>query len=76
MKKLKVTISGLTESDAASSVVFRIWQHDKLLVEDTLKGKISGEYIKLYDVNCSNEPLKIEHNRNGLTSFKITASIA
>ncbi|WFQ80951.1 hypothetical protein PXH59_07630 [Xenorhabdus sp. SF857] len=76
MKTLKVTVSGLTENNTANSVNFKIWQHDKLLVEDTLKGKISGEYTKAYDVDCSDEPIRAEHNRNDLLSLKITVNIA
>ncbi|PHM23032.1 hypothetical protein [Xenorhabdus budapestensis] len=76
MKKLTVTLSGLNESNAAGSVIFKVWQRDKLLIEDTLKGKVSERYSKVYDIDGSNEPVRIEHNRNDLPSLKITARIA
>ncbi|OTA14206.1 hypothetical protein Xbed_03717 [Xenorhabdus beddingii] len=76
MKKLTVTLSGLNENNTASSVSFKVWQRDKLLIEDTLKGKISEKYSKVYDVECSNEPVRVEHNHNDLPSLKITANVA
>ncbi|MDE9447856.1 hypothetical protein KKJ04_20500 [Xenorhabdus bovienii] len=76
IKKLAVTLSGLNENNTVSSVTFKVWQRDNLLIEDTLKGKISERYSKVYDIDGSNEPVRIEHNRNDLPLLKITARIA
>ncbi|PHM31312.1 hypothetical protein [Xenorhabdus innexi] len=76
MSKLTLTISGLNENNTASSVDFKAWQGDRLLIKDTLNGKVSEGYKKVYDTECTHEPVIVEHNRDDLPSLKITASIA
>ncbi|HEI6727804.1 hypothetical protein QVN82_03985 [Yersinia enterocolitica] len=59
MKKIRVSISKLN-----GSVDFEVFQNGKLLFKDTISGKCTNEYVKIYDVECSSEPLTINHSGN------------
>ncbi|EMT0827776.1 hypothetical protein WMC13_003698 [Salmonella enterica] len=78
MKNIMVTISDLYALKngvmSAGSVAFKVMQGGKVLIEDVLHGKVSGEYKKRYSVNCDTTPLSVQHN-NSEKNFKITASV-
>lgn len=77
MKKVKVTIAHLEEHYEGivqgAKVTFKVIQDGKVLVEETLSGKATGPYVKMYEVNATDSNISIEHDRHDLPWLKITA---
>jgi len=77
MKKIKVTISRLEQHCdglvTGASVTFRVVQNANVLVEDSLTGKATQPYSKIYDVNADDSDVYVTHNRNDLSWLTITA---
>lgn len=80
MQKMIVTLSGLNETrdgvPVETSSAFKVWQGDNLLIDDTLYGKSTATYRHGYDVECSDEPLRVAHNRTDLKGLSVTACVA
>lgn len=80
MQKVIVTLSGLNETrdgvPVETSAAFKVWQGDNLLIDDTLYGRSTAAYRHGYDVECSDEPLRVEHNRPDLKGLSVAACIA
>lgn len=77
MKKLAVTIRHLENHKdgivSGDEVTFNISQGSKVLIEDKLVGKCTGPYAREYEVNASDEPISVAHNRPDLPWLSITA---
>ncbi|CRL43694.1 hypothetical protein SGGMMB4_05245 [Sodalis glossinidius str. 'morsitans'] len=80
MQKVIVTLSVLNETrDGApvgTSAAFKVWQGDNLLIDDTLYGGSTVAYRHDYDVACSDEPLRVKHNRPDLKGLSVTSCVA
>lgn len=78
MKNLKVTINNLMEfADGivrGANVTFTVLQSGKVLIEETLSGKVTGPYLKKYEVVGSDADVVVEHNRPDLAHLSITAA--
>lgn len=79
MKKLKVTIAHLEEYFdgvvQGATVNFQVIQNGRVLAEDTLSGKATQPFSKMYDVNASDDAINVTHNRPDLTWLTITAEL-
>lgn len=79
MKKLKVTIAHLEEyCDGiiqGTTVNFQVIQNGRVLAEDSLSGKATHPFSKMYDVNASDDAINVTHNRPDLTWLTITAEL-
>lgn len=79
MKKLKVTIAHLEEyCDGiiqGATVNFQVSQNDRVLAEDSLSGKATHPFSKMYDVNASDGDINVTHDRPDLTWLMITAEL-
>lgn len=80
MVKLTVTISHLEEYRdglvTGSSVKFRVWQENALLVEDTIMGKASAPFHKVYNVDAGHDEIRTEHNRPDLPWLNVQAVLS
>jgi hypothetical protein len=80
MEILTVTINNLVEhTDGVihgTAVTFSVKQAGKLLVEDTLSGKLTQLYRKTYEVEATDDAITVEHNRADLPELSITASLS
>ncbi|MET3701528.1 MULTISPECIES: hypothetical protein [Enterobacteriaceae] len=78
MKNLKVTINNLMEfADGivqGANVTFKVIQAGKVLIEETLSGKVTSPYLKKYEVVGSDTDVVVEHNRPDLAHLSITAA--
>ncbi|CRL45117.1 Virulence-associated protein E [Sodalis glossinidius str. 'morsitans'] len=61
---------------AWTALAGRVWQGDNLLIDDTLYGRSTAAYRHGYDVDCSDESLRVEYNRPDLKGLSVTACIA
>lgn len=79
MKKLKVTIAHLEEyCDGivqGETVNFQVIQNGRVLAEDSLSGKATHPFSKMYDVNASDGDINVTHDRPDLTWLTITAEL-
>lgn len=77
MKKLKVTIAHLEEyCDGivqGATVNFQVIQNGRVLAEDSLSGKATHPFSKMYDVNACDDAINVTHDRPDLTWLTITA---
>ncbi|WP_312284509.1 hypothetical protein [Yokenella regensburgei] len=78
MKKLTVKIRGLQGCHdnylSGTSVTFKVFQSGSVLVEDTLSGKASLPYQKVYRVSEGVGEVIVAHNRPTLDWLSITAN--
>ncbi|MEG9611459.1 hypothetical protein V6W99_20985 [Citrobacter portucalensis] len=79
MKKLKVTIAHLEECCdgivQGATVNFQVIQNGRVLAEDSLSGKATHPFSKMYDVNASDGDINVTHDRPDLTWLTITAEL-
>lgn len=77
MKKLKVTVVRLEEycdGDLQGATVnFQVIQNGRVLAEDSLSGKATHPFSKMYDVNASDDAINVKHDRPDLTWLTIVA---
>jgi hypothetical protein len=74
MKKLEVKFSA--DGLKPQNVAFAVMQAGRVLVEDTLTGKISAEYSRSYEVEADESHIDLfVHNVNDPT-LTITASLS
>lgn len=79
MKKLKVTIARPEECCdgiiQGTAVNFQVSQNRRVLVKDSLSGKTTHPFSKMYDVNASDDVINVTHDRPDLTWLTITAGL-
>lgn len=79
MKKLKVTIAHLEEHCdgivTGARVTFQVVQNGRLLVEDSLSGKATGPFSKVYNVSATDADIYVTHDRHDLSWLTITAEL-
>ncbi|HEE0082154.1 TPA: hypothetical protein R8G83_001504 [Citrobacter youngae] len=79
MKKLKVTIAHLEEyCDGiiqGTTVNFQVSQNDRVLAEDSLSGKATHPFSKMYDVNATDDAIDVTHDRPDLSWLTITVEL-
>lgn len=77
MKKLKVTIAHLEQHCdgivTGTSLTFQVVQNGHVLVEDSLSGKATGPFSKVYDVSATDADIYVTHDRHDLSWLTITA---
>lgn len=79
MKKVKVKIAHLEEHIdgivRGANVTFQVIQNGNVIVEDSLSGKASHPFTKIYDVGAHESAIHVMHDRPDLNWLTITAEL-
>ncbi|EOT1929943.1 hypothetical protein LL394_004793 [Serratia marcescens] len=80
MKTLSLTINGLEESRngwvLGAEVNVKVFQQDRLLVEDKFTGLATVPFTRTYSVVAGDGDLRIEHDRPDLADLTISAEFS
>ncbi|EAR4677123.1 hypothetical protein DRY97_05665 [Salmonella enterica subsp. arizonae] len=69
--KVKFSSSGLVLNNAE----FQVLQDDRVLVEDSLSGKISDVFIRNYDVSADGGPVSCRFTKGDIPGLNVTATL-
>lgn len=79
MKKVKVTIAHLEEHYEgivrAANVTFQVIQNESVIVKDSLSGKASHPFTKIYAVDVDESAVHVMHDRPDLSWLTITVEL-
>lgn len=74
MKKLEVKFSA--DGLKTQNLAFTVMQAGRVLVEDTLSGKISAEFTRTYDVEADEGHIDLFLHNVEDSSLRVTASLS
>lgn len=74
MKKLEVKFSA--DGLKTQNLAFRVMQAGRVLVEDTLSGKISAEFRRTYEVEADESHIELLLHNIHDASLTVTASLS
>lgn len=73
MKRVKVEFS--SEGIVIKHAVFQVLQGDRVMVEDSLSGKISDVFIRNYDVSANDSPVSVRFTNGDVPGLNVTAAL-
>ncbi|MBP1133710.1 hypothetical protein JOE25_005334 [Serratia sp. PL17] len=80
MKTLSITINRLEESHNGrvfgSEVNVKVFQQDRLLVEDKFTGLVTGPFTRTFSGVAGDGDLRIEHDRPELAELTVSAEVS
>lgn len=74
MKHVKVEFS--SDSTVINHAAFQVLQGDRVLVEDSLSGKISDVFIINYDVSANDSPVSVRFTNGDVPGLNVKAVIS
>lgn len=73
MKRVKVKFS--SSGIVLNNAEFQVLQDDRVLVEDSLSGKISDVFIRNYDVSADGCPVSCRFTKGDIPGLNVTATL-
>lgn len=74
MKRVKVEFS--SNSIILKNTEFQVLQGDRVLVEDSLSGKISDVFIRHYDVIADGGPVSVRFTKGDIPGLNVKAALS
>lgn len=74
MKRVKVEFS--SSGIVLKNTEFQVLQGDRVLVEDSLSGKISDVFIRHYDVIADGGPVSVRFTKGDIPGLNVKAALS
>ncbi|MCS2146888.1 hypothetical protein [Scandinavium manionii] len=74
MKRVKVEFS--SDGIVIKHTSFQVVQGDRVLVEDSISGKISDVFVRNYDVNADGGPVSVLFAKGGIPGLNVNATLS
>lgn len=74
MNRVKIELS--SSGIVLNNVEFQVLQGDRVLVEDSLSGKISDVFIRHYDVSADGGPVSVRFTKGDIPGLNVKAALS
>lgn len=74
MRRVKVEFS--SDGTVINHAAFQILQGDRVLVKDSLSGKISDVFVRYYDISADDSPVSVRFTNGGVPGLNVKAALS
>lgn len=74
MKRVKVEFS--SDGTVINHAAFQVLQGERVLIEDSLSGKISDVFVRNYDVSADDNPVSVRFTNGDAPGLNVKAALS